>query len=121
MRFDDSYRQKIDQMHLDDAFIGNLADQMTEAATNREHIEVMEMDPGQPIQHRRKWISAAGTVAAVPSNLMGSGRTLALHMYVLSSEGLHMNQASATAVVIMIFVLAINGLSGMIAKRIAKG
>ena len=64
MRFDDSYRQKIDQMHLDDAFIGNLADQMTEAATNREHIEVMEMDPGQPIQHRRKWISAAGTVAA---------------------------------------------------------
>ncbi|MGN0590651.1 hypothetical protein, partial [Ruminococcus sp.] len=64
MRFDDSYRQKIDQMHLDDAFIGKLADQMTEAATNREHIEVMEMDPGQPIQHRRKWISAAGTVAA---------------------------------------------------------
>ncbi len=43
---------------------------------------------------------------------MGSGRTLALHMYVLSSEGLHMNQASATAVVILAFVLVINGLSG---------
>lgn len=64
MRFDESYRQKIDQMHLDDAFIAKLADQMTEAATNREHIEVMEMDPGQPGRHRRRWISVAGTVAA---------------------------------------------------------
>ena len=63
----------------------------------------------------------AGTVAAVPDSLMGSGRTLALHMYVLSSEGLHMNQASATAVVILVFVLIINALSSMVAKRIAKG
>ncbi len=52
---------------------------------------------------------------------MGSGRTLALHMYVLSSEGLHVNQASATAVVILAFVLVINGLSGLVAKKIAKG
>lgn len=63
----------------------------------------------------------AGTVAAVPDSLMGSGRTLALHMYVLSSEGLHMNQASATAVVILVFVLIINALSSVVAKRIAKG
>ena len=63
----------------------------------------------------------AGTIAEIPANVMGSGRTLALHMYVLSSEGLHMNQASATAVVILLFVLLINGLSGMVAKRIAKG
>lgn len=76
---------------------------------------------GRIIGETAALLYTAGTVAAVPSNLMGSGRTLALHMYVLSSEGLHMNQASATAVVIMIFVLAINGLSGMIAKRIAKG
>ena len=66
-------------------------------------------------------IYTAGTVAAVPDSLMGSGRTLALHMYVLSSEGLHMNQASATAVVILLFVLVINALSGFVAKRIAKG
>ena len=63
----------------------------------------------------------AGTVAQIPDNLMGSGRTLALHMYVLSSEGLHMNQASATAVVILIFVLLINAASGFVAKRISKG
>ena len=63
----------------------------------------------------------SGTVAAVPNSLMGSGRTLALHMYVLSSEGLHVNQASATAVVILAFVLVINGLSGLVARKIAKG
>ena len=33
----------------------------------------------------------AGSVAKIP-NLMGSGRTLAVHMYVLSSEGLYMDQ-----------------------------
>ena len=33
-------------------------------------------------------IYTAGTVAQVPSNVFGSGRTLAVHMYNLSSEGL---------------------------------
>lgn len=76
---------------------------------------------GRVVGETAALIYTAGTVAAVPSSLMGSGRTLALHMYVLSSEGLHMNQASATAVIILLFVLLINGLSGMVAKRIAKG
>lgn len=76
---------------------------------------------GRIIGETAALLYTTGTVADVPSSLMDSGRTLALHMYVLSSEALHMNQASATAVVIMIFVLIVNGLSGMIAKRIAKG
>ena len=76
---------------------------------------------GRIIGETAALLYTAGTVAEVPGSLMGSGRTLALHMYVLSSEGLHMNQASATAVVILLFVLVINGLSGMVAKRIAKG
>ena len=75
---------------------------------------------GRIIGETAALLYTSGTVAQVP-NLMGSGRTLALHMYVLSSEGLHMNQESATAVVILLFVLIINGLSGMVAKRIAKG
>ena len=62
----------------------------------------------------------SGTVAKI-AGLSDSGITLALHMYVLSGEGLHMDQASATAVVILAFVLLINFLSGMAAKRIAKG
>ena len=66
-------------------------------------------------------IYTAGSVAKVPESLMGSGRTLAVHMYVLSSEGLHVNQASATAVVIPALVLDIPGLSGLGARKIAPG
>lgn len=62
----------------------------------------------------------AGTVANVPSSLFGSGRTLALHMYVLSNEGLHMNEAYATAVVLLILVVFINGLSSRMAKKLSK-
>ncbi|QAT43912.1 phosphate ABC transporter permease PstA [Aminipila luticellarii] len=64
-------------------------------------------------------IYTAGTVADIPQNLMGSGRTLAVHMYALSSEGLYMNQAYATAVILLIIVVVINTLSGFIAKKIA--
>lgn len=62
----------------------------------------------------------AGTVAKY-AGIMDSGRTLAVHMYVLSSEGLHMEKAYATAVILLGMVLIINGFSGFIAKRIAKG
>ena len=62
----------------------------------------------------------AGTVAKVPNSIFGSGRTLAVHMYNLSSEGLYMNQAYATAVILLILVVGINTLSGVIARRLAK-
>ena len=62
----------------------------------------------------------AGSVAKIP-NLMGSGRTLAVHMYVLSSEGLYMDQAYATAVVLLVFVLVLNGISNLLAKQLTKG
>lgn len=62
----------------------------------------------------------AGTVAAIPKNLFSSGRTLAVHMYVLASEGLHVDQAYATAVVLLVLVILINALSSFLAKKIQK-
>lgn len=62
----------------------------------------------------------AGSVAKVPSSLLGSGRSLAVHMYILSSEGLYMEQAYATAVVLLVFVLALNGLSSLCARKISS-
>lgn len=62
----------------------------------------------------------AGTVAEIPKSLMSSGRTLALHMYALSSEGLYENEAYATAVVLLVLVLLINTLSSFIARKITK-
>lgn len=62
----------------------------------------------------------AGTVADIPDSLFASGRTLAVHMYVLASEGLHVDQAYATAVVLLILVILINALSSFLAKKIQK-
>lgn len=61
----------------------------------------------------------AGTVAGIPENLFGSGRTLAVHMYVLTNEGLYTNQSYATAVVLLAIVICINALSGVIARKVA--
>lgn len=61
-------------------------------------------------------IYTAGTMTGV-AGAMDSGRTLAIHMYVLSNEGLHKNEANATAVVLLIIVLMINALSSFVAKK----
>lgn len=65
-------------------------------------------------------IYTAGSVAKIPSSVFSSGRTLAVHMYLLANEGLHVNQAYATAVILLILIIAINALSSFIAKKIAK-
>ena len=65
-------------------------------------------------------IFTAGTVPDIAKNLMSSGRALAVHMYVLSGEGLHTDQAYATAVVLLVVVIIINGLSTLIAKKFTK-
>ena len=65
-------------------------------------------------------IYTAGTVAKVPASPLDSARTLAVHMYVISTEGLYVNQSYATAVVLLVMVLCINALSSCIAKRIGR-
>ena len=63
----------------------------------------------------------SGTVAEIPSSVFDSTRTLALHMYSLSREGLYIDQAYATAVVLLIIVVGINALASFVAKRLTKG
>ena len=65
-------------------------------------------------------IYTAGTVAEIAGGLFDSTRTLAVHMYALSSEGLYINQTYATAVVLLIIVVLINGLSTWLARKIGK-
>lgn len=65
-------------------------------------------------------IYTSGTVTGISENLMESGRTLSVHMYALLSEGLYMEQAYATSVVLLVLVLGINTLSGFIAKKVGK-
>ncbi len=70
----------------------------------------------------------AGTVAKIPDfagqgafGLFDSCRTLAVHMYVLASEGLHMDETYATAVVLLVLVAALNAAAGFAAKQLEKG
>ena len=63
----------------------------------------------------------SGTVAALPHDVFSSGRTLAVHMYVLASEGLFMKQAYATAVILVVIVIAINAVSSYMARKLMKG
>ena len=65
-------------------------------------------------------IFTSGAVAKVPGSIFDSTRTLAVHMYSLLTEGLYINQAYATAVVLLVIVLIINALSGMLAKKVRK-
>ena len=66
----------------------------------------------------------AGSVAQMPGQagggLFDSVRTLSVHMYVLSSEGLHIDKTYATAVVLLVIVIGINALSSFVAKKITK-
>lgn len=68
-------------------------------------------------------IYTAGTVAEIPRGkdfLFDSTRTLSVHMYALTSEGLYINQAAATAVVLLMIVILINWFSGFMAKKLTK-
>lgn len=50
--------------------------------------------------------------------LFRSARTLSVHMYCLMTEGLHLNEAHATVVVLLLLVLGLNILSTLAAKRL---
>ena len=66
-------------------------------------------------------IYTAGTIPKVADSLFSSTRTLSVHMYSLSSEGLYIDEAYATAVILLIVVLLINAGSGWLAKKMTGG
>ena len=72
-------------------------------------------------------IFTAGSIAAIPNfaegaaALFDSTLTLAVHMYVLSSEGLHVNETYATAVVLLVMVVLLNLMATFAAKKMNKG
>lgn len=65
-------------------------------------------------------IYTSGSFAQTAANPLDAGRTLAIHMYALSGEGLYTNQAYATAVILLAVVIGINTLSAFIAKKITN-
>lgn len=76
---------------------------------------------GRVVGETAALIFTAGTVAKLPKNILSSTRTLSVHLYTLANEGLHMEEAYATAVVLLLIVIVINWISGRLAKRLGKG
>ncbi len=75
---------------------------------------------GRVVGETAALIFTAGSVAKVAASLLSSSRTLSVHMYIQQSEGLHMNEAFATAVVLLIVVVVINLASELIAGKLTK-
>ena len=62
----------------------------------------------------------AAAIKAVPKTPMDSGATLAVALYQLSGEGWYINEAYATAVVLIILVLGLNELASLIGGKLEK-
>jgi phosphate transport system permease protein len=75
---------------------------------------------GRVVGESAALIYTAGSVAQIPENLFASARTLSVHMYALSSEGLHVGEGYATAVILLVVVVLINTASAAVAKKIGR-
>lgn len=75
---------------------------------------------GRVVGESAALIFTAGTVPEIATNLSDSARTLSVHMYNISSNGLYLDQTYATAVVLLVVVIVVSGLSELIAKKLAR-
>ncbi|MDR7869797.1 MAG: phosphate ABC transporter permease PstA [Tissierellaceae bacterium] len=76
---------------------------------------------GRIIGETAALIYTLGTATKMTDGLFSSGRTLAVHMYMLSAEGLHVNESFATGVVLLITILIINSISTYLSNKLTKG
>jgi phosphate transport system permease protein len=76
---------------------------------------------GRSISETAAVMLTAGSALRMPESIYDSSRTMALHFYTLSREGLSMTNAYATAAVLIVAILAINLAAYAIMRRfIAK-
>lgn len=76
---------------------------------------------GRVISESAPFIYTMGSViSAIPTSYFDSNATLAVALYRLSGEGWYVNEAYATAVVLIVLVLALNFLAELIAGKLNK-
>ena len=63
---------------------------------------------GRAVGETAAVIFTMGSSLRLPTSLMESGRTMAVHFYILAREGISMEKAYATALVLVASILAIN-------------
>ncbi len=62
-------------------------------------------------------VFTAGTIVQIPKSIFSSGSTLSVQMYILSGEALHMDEARAIAVILLLVVVIINLITNKLVKR----
>lgn len=75
---------------------------------------------GRVIGETAALIFTLGTAPNMATGLFQTGRTMAVHMYVLTNEGRHVDKAFATAVVLILFVILVNALANWISDKILQ-
>ncbi len=76
---------------------------------------------GRVIGETAALLYTSGTTTGLATGLFAGGRTLSVHMYMLTSEGTHFPQAYATAAILLIIIVSINALSTLLARKLMKG
>jgi phosphate transport system permease protein len=67
-------------------------------------------------------ILTAGSALQMPTSLFSPARTMAVHFYILASEGISLEKAFATSALLIILILLINiGANLLVNKFVAKG
>ena len=75
---------------------------------------------GRAIGETAAVMLTVGGSLLTPTTVFDSTRTMALHLYMLASEGLSDEKTYATAALLIIIVLIINWLANFISGRMAK-
>jgi phosphate transport system permease protein len=74
---------------------------------------------GRSISETAAVMLTAGSAMGFPHSIFQSSRTLSLHFYILSREGISMNNAYATASVLILSILVINLFAYWLMRRFA--
>ncbi|MBI5722914.1 MAG: phosphate ABC transporter permease PstA [Planctomycetes bacterium] len=72
---------------------------------------------GRSISETAAVMLTAGSALGLPQSIFDPARTLALHFYIMSREGISMSKAFATAAVLILAILLINLLAYWIMRR----
>ncbi|MEW9121239.1 MAG: phosphate ABC transporter permease PstA [Thermotaleaceae bacterium] len=75
---------------------------------------------GRAIGETAAVMLTAGSSLGIPKSLMDPTRTMAVHVYIMASEGLSKEKTFATATVLILLVLCINLLANITANRYMK-
>jgi phosphate transport system permease protein len=72
---------------------------------------------GRAVSETAAVIFTMGSSLRLPTSIMDSGRTMAVHFYILAREGISMEKAYATALVLVCSILIINALAYYLMHR----